>query len=153
LLHGLAIKDIPNEERRKVAAYLRERNLQKQKEEIVVIGFGDQPQYSKAPTAVWITWEDAVAAFPKTPAEQLDRTLLNLARRSIYLGSPIVIDAYSEPLAFAENNEAMWFIFKQLIDDGLVKPYGSEISRLVVTVSGLDRVASLQSSMVLEKKT
>ena len=151
LLHSRRVEDISNEERRKVTAYLRERNFQEQEGKLIVVGFGDHPEGLK-PGAIWVTWEDAVAAFPQTPAERLDRTLLNLSRLSVHLGSPIGIDAFSEPLAFAENNEEMWFIFKQLIDDELLKPYGSEIARLVVTVKGWSRVAWIQSLIAPEEK-
>jgi hypothetical protein len=87
-------------------------------------------------------------AFPKTVAERLDRTLLNLARLTNYLGAEISLDRGHYPTLFASNHVEMVFIIDQLIDDGLVSGEKHKLpNHIVVTASGMNRVADLQRGL------
>ncbi len=133
-----------NPERRKVTACLRERKIHGE-ELLVITDKRDERHDLKLPV---VAWDDLIEAFPKTVADRLDRTLLNLAKLSPHPGAPIGqphgINAYFEPVTFAENDNAMMFALKQLAEEGLIE-FDSETRKpLILTAKGWNRIASLE---------
>ncbi len=99
--------------------------------------------------AVRIT--DALASFPRTVSDRLDRTLLNLAVLSPLPGRPLWIRAYDLPIAFAENTSVFDYVIEQLKRAGYLTPYSGAQKKpddarsgWEITAQGWDRVGELQ---------
>jgi len=91
---------------------------------------------------------EALALFPKSLAERLDRILLNLERKTTHLGDQILIEQGSEPLMMAYNVQEMMFLLRHLIDAGYLSGYNSGIPcRITLSTKALERVADLQRGL------
>lgn len=140
---NLAINVLEKNDKTKLSAYLRERDIR-----------GDPPitllpqvnsEVSHEPPV--IAFKDAIGEhFPSLVSERLDRTLQNIYRRSTYPGQRIQFSIEVDyPVFFAENAEAMIFLLKTLGERGWIDrhPAMSYID-IWLTESGWARIAELE---------
>jgi hypothetical protein len=134
----------------KISSYIREKTIRKLPTPVLwwkgtPIG-PDSPAGSVVLTTI-------ASTFPRTIAERLDRTLLNLEGLSRQPGTRIPLNSrFDGAIAFAENDVAFSFLFSQLKADGYVEWGGSWPGDVVLTVKGWNRVAELQRGGPLSKQ-
>jgi hypothetical protein len=133
----------------KISAYVREKSIRKMP--VPVLSFQERvPAGARIGTA-FIGFVES--EFPKTVADRLDRTLLNLEALSHQPGDRIKLDPrFDYPIAFAENGGAFDFLFSQLRNDGYIEMPGIWPGNVTLTVKGWNRVAELQRGGPLSKQ-
>jgi len=135
------IARLTGDEPLRVSACLRERYINKQ--EPVLIIRRNEPFSTKAQEGVLVVvWEDLLSNFPTTPSDRFDRTLLNLAQLLPKLGQSRIIDADFGSVAFAEDDEAMFFVLNALEEAEFIKTAGNTWVNL--TALGWSRVGDLK---------
>jgi len=87
---------------------------------------------------------------PRTVAETLDRTLLNLSRKSRHFGDRIGLSsANDQALAFGKNNEEFNFVMGALADETLIKNLrGIWPGEVQITEKGYARLAELERGLL-----
>ncbi len=134
---AMDLERMSNEDRAKVSAYLRERNIRQ--DPMVTLLSGLHTDSIDIPA---VAIKDVLdSGFPQSLAARLDRALSNLYRLSTHLGAEIRLDDRKDyPLLFAENADAFKFIAETLQEAGWLKlhpMFGA--AQVVVTAKGLDR--------------
>ncbi|MDP3721937.1 MAG: toll/interleukin-1 receptor domain-containing protein [Candidatus Omnitrophota bacterium] len=154
LIDAGAVTELPNDERRKAAARLRELTIHGASFPLVLYRAGEKPDGSLP--IPFIEWDDLVRQFPGTPPERLDRALVNLKKLSPHFGEPItsrMIDAHFDPVVFADSYEAREFILRELHKEGWVE-YGSRPSNpITVTAKGWSRAEEIGKGSLMGPKT
>jgi hypothetical protein len=135
----------------KIAAFIRRQNLLGRTPAFT----RDWQQLKAAPPegTVPVTFADAMADFPRTVGERLDRALLNLAQRSNKPGADVDTTPLDYPLFYAEDFDVMRFFTDQLCQSRLVHKtdHTSSSVLLRLTVEGWNRVADLQRAGLREQ--
>jgi hypothetical protein len=99
--------------------------------------------------------EDALADFPRTVSDRLDRTTRNLARLSVKPGSWVDLQNGSDyPIGYAEDDEAFDYLLGQIAEAGYLtlsqaRAHGDTVPPAVqLTAAGWNRVAELERPAV-----
>jgi nucleoside 2-deoxyribosyltransferase len=131
----------------KIACYVKERTLRG----LPFPVFFSQTHAAMRPGAV--SWDAAIEAFPKTPADRLDRALLNLSHLTNHLGQQVDLPDYAKSAVFALNEDEVEFIFNALREDGLLR-YSAATTGIIywLTAKGFNRVADLERGGPLSKQ-
>lgn len=143
--------------RSRISSFVREREIRKQLAP-VFISSSESEQITTDVTAesgrtiVGVTaFYDALAHFPTTVQDRLDRTLLNLAEMGKKPGDDLSLnESTNYPIAFAEDPGVFRFLLQQLDDEdliGYIPTIGADAIHIVnLTVKGWNRVAELQKA-------
>jgi len=149
-----AVTELPNDERRKASARLRELTLHGASFPLILYRTGQKPD-GNFPIPV-IEWDDLVRQFPGLPQERLNRALVNLTKLSSGFGQSIpsrVVDAHFDPVVFAESYEAREFFLRELQKEGFIEYSPKMAGPITVTARGWNRVQEIEEGSLIAPKT
>lgn len=134
-----------HKEKAMVSSYTYERTLNKSTE-IMIITSTDNNLSDSEDT---VDFNYILECFPKTAAEKLNRSLVNLSYLTEHFGKAIQISTGSYPLFFAENVDEMKFLISEMASSGYVKV--TAIDNFLITYRPIN-VDILPVSLVLTVK-
>jgi hypothetical protein len=135
-----------HQERHKISCLLRERSL-KGMGPIAILSDNEEFNRKAITNFPIYTISEMISTFPESINERLDRTLLNLAAVSNYPGEGVSFDvSYNRSLFFTQtdNNNELFFLMNQLIQDELINGKTVSPTNLIVTTKGWNKIADLQ---------
>src|SRR5713101_2205924 len=143
---SLAVARLSQEERAKISAYLRERNI-KQQDLITLLSESPAPGSHDIPV---VGVEDILrSSFPSTIPERLDRALVNLRHLSPHPGTVIPLNEQTDyPVLFAENTDVFYFIRRTLQDMDYIEkdplPSPATSPSVILTAKGWNRIVEIE---------
>jgi len=140
------VDGLSEEDRAKISAYLRERNI---KQQDLITLTSETPNLGSADIPVVGVNDILRTSFPSTISERLDRALLNLRRLSPHPGAVVLLSEHTDyPVLFAENTDAFHFIRSTLQDMNYIQrdplPYPATGTSVILTAQGWNRIIELE---------
>lgn len=134
---------LSNEEKRKLSAYLRERDIRGDSPITLVETVNSEISYETPIITVRVAISEH---FPAQVSERLDRILQNIYRRSTYPGEKIEFTIDRDfPVFFAENVYAVIFLANTLQEKGLISySFVGKTVEVTLTEAGWGRIAELE---------
>lgn len=145
-----SLSSLSQVERDKVTSFLRERQLRGLPDVVLTHGrvAPGVPDFKSA-----VVVEDAIAEFPKTVGERLDRILTNISLLGPVPGSWVDLHEEHVPLTYAESGDAFTFVIGALIDGGFLDGnLHSDGAKVRLSPAGWQRVTDIESGTVAQPK-
>lgn len=135
------LQGLPPEDKTKVSAVIRERNIHEIPMVTIVSGSPGE-RTSNGPV---VRIEDILNTFPRTVSDRLDRALKNIYRLTRHPSARILLSPMNDyPVLFAENDAAFLFFRNALKDTGLIEVDNTVPDLgIMLTVQGWNRIAEL----------
>jgi nucleoside 2-deoxyribosyltransferase len=126
-----------------ISAYTREKTIQR----IEPVLYSNQAEITVSCASGSVTLDAAKGTFPRTFAERLDRTLLNLGGLSREFGTTLKLNQLDYPVGYARHFQEFDYIFNSLVTDGYMRGVGSWPGETKVLPKGWNRIAELQRGL------
>lgn len=128
----------------KISTYTRERTIHNQSKIIIVSPDMRKEDYSLEGMIDFIS---ICKMFPRKFSNRMDRALLNIAKLSRFTGDKFIIPKKDYALLFADerNDQAFFFILKEIIRKGYIDGPACVPGEYIITPEGWDRIYYLET--------